>query len=117
MIDGWQVRHRSGSWGRKRTSKPRVEWHEMKTGVFYLQEQAGALGGGAAASITARTGMESVVRVGRVEKEREKSAEVLAREQNCFAGHASRMNYQAIARRGWRLGRGGISLSSEAVPL
>lgn len=40
MVDGWQVRHRGEGWGKARTSKPRVEWHEMKTGVFYLQEQA-----------------------------------------------------------------------------
>ena len=46
MVDGWQVRHRGEGWGRPRTSKPRVEWHEMKTGVFYLQEQAARTAGG-----------------------------------------------------------------------
>jgi hypothetical protein len=46
MVDGWQVRHRGEGWGRKKTAKPRVEWHEMKTGVFYLQEQAAQTQGG-----------------------------------------------------------------------
>jgi hypothetical protein len=41
MLDGWQVRYRGPGWGKKKTKKKRVEWHELKTGVFYLQEQAG----------------------------------------------------------------------------
>ena len=40
MLDGWMVRQRGPGWGKKRTAKPRVEWHELKTGVFYMQEQA-----------------------------------------------------------------------------
>src|SRR5688572_10848023 len=40
MMDGWQVRHRGGGWGKKKTKKNRVEWHEMKLGVFYFEEQA-----------------------------------------------------------------------------
>jgi hypothetical protein len=40
MLDGWQVRQRGPGWGKKKTKKPRVEWHELKTGVFYRQEQA-----------------------------------------------------------------------------
>ena len=40
MLDGWQVRQRGPGWGRPKTPKPAVEWHELKTGVFYLQEQA-----------------------------------------------------------------------------
>lgn len=40
MLDGWMVRQRGPGWGKPRTVKPRVEWHELKTGVFYLQEQA-----------------------------------------------------------------------------
>jgi hypothetical protein len=40
MLDGWQVRQRGPGWGKRRKQKPRVEWHEWKTGVFYLQEQA-----------------------------------------------------------------------------
>jgi hypothetical protein len=46
MMDGWQVRFRGLGWGRKRTQKERVEWHEMKTGIFYLHEQAGVTEGG-----------------------------------------------------------------------
>ncbi len=40
MLDGWQVRQRGPGWGKQKTQKPRVEWHEWKIGVFYLQEQA-----------------------------------------------------------------------------
>ena len=46
MLDGWQLRYRGPGWGKKKTKKKRVEWHEMKTGVFYLQEQAGCTEGG-----------------------------------------------------------------------
>jgi hypothetical protein len=41
MLDGCQLRYRGPGWGKKKTKKKRVEWHELKTGVFYLQEQAG----------------------------------------------------------------------------
>lgn len=37
-IDAWLVRHRGPGWGRKKTQKPRVEWHEMKIGLFYRHE-------------------------------------------------------------------------------
>jgi hypothetical protein len=40
MVDGWQVRQRGDGWGKRKTSKPRVEWHELKTGVFYRHEQS-----------------------------------------------------------------------------
>ena len=40
MIDGFLVRFRGSGWGREKTPEPRVEWHEMKTGIFYRQEQA-----------------------------------------------------------------------------
>ena len=40
MMDGWQVRFRGPGWGKKKTKKERVEWHELKTGVFYRHEQA-----------------------------------------------------------------------------
>lgn len=40
MLDGFQVRFRGPGWGKKKTKKTRVEWHEEKTGVFYVQEQA-----------------------------------------------------------------------------
>jgi hypothetical protein len=46
MLDGWQVRQRGPGWGRTRTQKPRVEWHELKTGVFYRHEQAAQTAGG-----------------------------------------------------------------------
>jgi len=46
MLDGWQVRQRGPGWGRKRTNKPRVEWHELKTGVAYRHDQAGQTAGG-----------------------------------------------------------------------
>lgn len=40
QLDGWHVRHRGAGWGKKKTKKNRVEWHELKMGVFYLIEQA-----------------------------------------------------------------------------
>jgi hypothetical protein len=46
MLDGWQVRQRGPGWGKKKTLKKRVEWHEWKTGVFYRHEQAGVTAGG-----------------------------------------------------------------------
>jgi len=45
MLDGWQARYRGPGWGKKRTQKKRVEWHEVKVGIFYLQEQAGRTAG------------------------------------------------------------------------
>jgi hypothetical protein len=41
MLDGWQARYRGLGWGKRRTQQKRVEWHEVKVGVFYLHEQAG----------------------------------------------------------------------------
>lgn len=40
LMDGWMGRFRGPGWGSKRSQKPHVEWHEIKTGVFYSQEQA-----------------------------------------------------------------------------
>ena len=40
MMDGWMARFRGPGWGKKATRQERVEWHEMKTGIFYLHEQA-----------------------------------------------------------------------------
>lgn len=40
MLDGWQVRQRGEGWAKQKTSQPRVEWRELKTGVFYLQEHS-----------------------------------------------------------------------------
>src|SRR5467141_2566561 len=45
MLDGWHGRYRGPGWGRKKTKKKRVEWHEVKVGVLYLQEQAGRTAG------------------------------------------------------------------------
>jgi hypothetical protein len=46
LLDGWQVRQRGPGWGKRRTKQPRVEWHELKTGVFYRHEQAAHTAGG-----------------------------------------------------------------------
>jgi hypothetical protein len=40
MLDGFQVRFRGPGWGKEQEDPPAVEWHEMKTGVFYTLEQA-----------------------------------------------------------------------------
>jgi hypothetical protein len=40
MLDGFQVRFRGPGWGKKKTQYPRVEWHDLKTGVFYQHEAA-----------------------------------------------------------------------------
>jgi hypothetical protein len=40
MLDGFHVRYRGPGFGRKKTKEKRVEWHELKTGVFYFQEQS-----------------------------------------------------------------------------
>jgi hypothetical protein len=201
MVDGWQVRHRGEGWGRKRTSKPRVEWHEMKTGVFYLQEQAAQTEGGrgliedkVVVSVVGdpmelgerlhweaqrgglgrarqqlflgdgapwiwnlkqdrwdkavglldffhasqhlwhigrtvageeesrlipwvearlhqlRHGQEQKLlsEIAGLKKKRGAAGVVLAREQNYFANHSSRMNYQTTARRGWPIGSGAV---------
>jgi len=41
LVDGWQVRHRGPGWGADEPRQNRVEWHEMKLGVYYSIEQAG----------------------------------------------------------------------------
>ena len=46
MLDGWQARYRGPGWGKRKTRKNRVEWHEVKVGVFYLAEQAARTEGG-----------------------------------------------------------------------
>lgn len=40
LLDGWQVRQRGPGWGKRKTQENRVEWHDLKTGVFYRHEQA-----------------------------------------------------------------------------
>jgi hypothetical protein len=39
MADGWMARFRGPGWGKKKTKKERVAWHEIKTGVFFPLEQ------------------------------------------------------------------------------
>jgi hypothetical protein len=46
MVDGCQVRYRGGGWGKKKTQKDRVEWHELKLGVFYRHEASAQTGAG-----------------------------------------------------------------------
>jgi hypothetical protein len=46
MADGWHARFRGPGWGKQRTKQERVEWHELKTGVFYLHEQSACTEGG-----------------------------------------------------------------------
>ncbi|HEX7568912.1 MAG TPA: hypothetical protein VF492_00265 [Verrucomicrobiae bacterium] len=38
MVDGCQLRYRGPGWGKKKTKQDRVEWHELKLGVFYRHE-------------------------------------------------------------------------------
>lgn len=40
LADGCQVRYRGAGWGKKKTQQLRVEWHELKLGVFYRHEAA-----------------------------------------------------------------------------
>jgi hypothetical protein len=46
MVDGCQIRYRGAGWGKNRTNKERVEWHELKLGVFYRHEESGHTEGG-----------------------------------------------------------------------
>lgn len=46
MLDGWLARFRAEGWGEEEeTDKKRVEWHEIKNGLFYRIEQAGRTAG------------------------------------------------------------------------
>jgi hypothetical protein len=199
MLDGWQVRQRGPGWGKKATAQPRVEWHEWKTGVFYLQEQAARKNGrgelsdkvvvswqgeplelgrrlhlaacehglgraqqklavsdgapwiwnvvadrwpGAVEVLDFYHASQHVWNLGEALKGDREAArpwgeqqlhqlrhgrqaaalrtmaglaagagpagEVIRREQNYFAGHAGRMNYQAVAERGWAIGSGAV---------
>jgi len=199
MLDGFQVRFRGPGWGRRRTPQPRVEWHEMKLGVFYRHEQAarGARGQlvekgmvswqgeglelgrrlhgeaqrgglGRARQVLAvgdgapwiwkvvgdrwagaqqlldfyhasqhlwalgqalhpkdeaarrdwvevrrhrlRHGQEVAVlaEIAALPRRRGPLGQIIRREQNYFAGHAGRMNYHQLARRGWPIGSGAV---------
>jgi hypothetical protein len=46
MMDGWYARFRGPGWGEEKTEEKRVEWHEIKTGLFYLHEQTSRTEGG-----------------------------------------------------------------------
>lgn len=46
LMDGWMGRFRGSGWGKKKTPKTRVEWHEIKTGVFHCAEQSVRAGQG-----------------------------------------------------------------------
>ncbi len=46
MIDGCLLRFRGPGWGQKKPRPPRVEWHELKLGVFYREEQSAQTAGG-----------------------------------------------------------------------
>lgn len=39
MNDGWMARFRGPGWGKKKTKQDRVDWHEIKTGIYYQHEQ------------------------------------------------------------------------------
>ena len=46
MMDGWLAQFRGEGWGEEeQTEKKRVEWHEIKNGLFYRIEQAGRTAG------------------------------------------------------------------------
>ena len=40
MVEGCQMRYRGPGWGKKKTKKERVEWHELKLGVYYRLEES-----------------------------------------------------------------------------
>lgn len=40
MVDGCQMRYRGPGWGKPKTQKERVEWHELKLGVYYRLEES-----------------------------------------------------------------------------
>lgn len=199
MLDGFQVRFRGPGWGRRSTQNPRVEWHEMKLGVFYRHEQAtrgargqlaqkvlvswqgeglelgrrlhwearrGGLGRARAVLavgdgapwiwnvvadrwagahqlldfyhasehlwtlgealhcrdetarrewVSARLhrlrhgqGAAVLADIAALPCRRGMAGKIIRREQNYFAGHAGRMNYQTVARRGWPIGSGAV---------
>ena len=201
MVDGCQVRYRGQGWGRKKTNKDRVEWHELKPGVFYRHEQSAHTDGGRgiltdkvvvscqgqAVELGQRLNWEALReglgraqqmlflgdgaewvwnlkkdrwnaalelldfyhgsqhlwdlgralhgekqpalsqwveslrhqlrhgqekqalrRIAHIKKRRGEAGEAVEREQNYFATHATRMNYQQIAKRGWPIGSGAV---------
>jgi hypothetical protein len=201
MADGCQVRYRGAGWGQKKTQEDRVEWHELKLGVFYRHEASARTEGGRglltdklvvswqgqAMELGRRLNWEALreglgrarqtlflgdgaewvwnlkqdrwpgavelldfyhgsehlwdlghalhgekepalsqwvhplrhqLRNGRerhvlrqiaqLQKRRGETGKVIRREQNYFHTHSARMNYQAIANRGWPIGSGAV---------
>ena len=201
MVDGCQIRYRGSGWGKKKTSKERVEWHELKLGVFYRHEEAARTDSGRGLLIdkitvswqeqpmelgqrlhweALRQGLararevlfladgaewpwnlkkerwshakelldfyhagehlwelgralhgdkqpelsqwvepvrhqlrygkepQALRQISRLSKRRGEPGKVIGREQNYFQTHSKRMNYQAIARRGWPIGSGAV---------
>jgi len=201
MVDGCQLRYRGPGWGKQKTKQDRVEWHELKLGVFYRheasthtqtgrgllidkivlnwQDQAMELGrrlnwealreglgraeqslylgdgaewvwnlkqdrwkeavglldfyhgsehlwnlgralhGEQAPALAQRVGplrhqmrhgreQRTLRQIARLKQRRGEAGKVIRREQNYFKTHAGRMNYQAIAKRGWPIGSGAV---------
>jgi hypothetical protein len=201
MVDGCQMRYRGPGWGKKKTKKDRIEWHELKLGIFYRHEQSAQtqtgrgmlsdkivvswqdqsvelgrrlnwealreglgraqkilyLGDGAewvwnlkkdrwntAVELLdfyhgsehlwslgralhgeiqpqlsqwvqplrhqLRHGREQRVlrQIAQLKKRRGEAGKVIRREKNYFKTHAGRVNYQAIAKRGWPIGSGAV---------
>jgi hypothetical protein len=201
LVDGCQLRYRGPGWGKKKTKEDRVEWHELKLGVFYRheasahtqkgrgwlieklvvnwQDQALELGRrlnwealreglGRARKLLylgdgaewvwnlqqdrwkeaqglldfyhgsehlwslgralhgekepalaqwvkplrhqVRHGQErqALRQIARLKQRSGEAGKVIRREQNYFKTHAGRMNYQAVAKRGWPIGSGAV---------
>ena len=201
MVDGCQLRYRGPGWGRKKTKQDRVEWHELKLGVYYRHEAAAqtetgrgwlsdklvvnwqdqalelgrrlngeagreglgrakhvlylgdgaewvwnlkadrwqtavglldfyhgsehlwnlghALHGEAEPTLTQwvaplrhqlRHGKEqqALRQIAQLKPRRGAAGKIIRREQNYFATHAGRMNYQTLAKRGWPIGSGAV---------
>src|SRR6266571_92319 len=132
MRDGWFARFRGPGWGKKTTKKERVEWHEIKNGVFYLHEQSGQTQGGRGviADKTVvrwqgepleleprlhwlRHGQEQAVlkEIAALKVPRGQAGKAVRKQKNYFAGQAGRMNYKEIADHGWPIGSGPVESS------
>jgi hypothetical protein len=51
---------------------------------------------------------QALRQIAQIKKRRGETGKVIGREQNYFATHAGRMNYQQIAKRGWPIGSGAV---------
>ena len=65
-----------------------------------------------------RQGQEQAVlrEIAGLPRRRGQTGKVIQREQNYFAGHARRMNYQALAKRGWPIASGAVESGCRARP-